>query len=182
VFGVTVWPGDGVSVVAATGGRGGSAQFFTPSKGTSPVWIGRVDGDATDVVATTERVYMVGHWDHGVPDKTDPCLRHVPVSCPNGTPHRKLIAYHARTGETDASFTAQANTEQGPYVALVGAHHLYVGGDFTEVGPVKELRPQGGFAAFDQIEAPGPAPPTTTTTAPPSTTTSTRAKATTTST
>ncbi|HEV3364654.1 MAG TPA: hypothetical protein VG795_11065, partial [Acidimicrobiia bacterium] len=172
VFGVTVWPGDGVSVVAATGGRGGTAQFFTPSRGKSPVWIGRVDGDATDVVATRERVYMVGHWDHGVPDKSDPCLRHVPVSCPNGTPHRKLIAYVARTGETDASFTAQANTETGPYVALVGAHHLYVGGDFTEVGPVRELRPQGGFAAFNQIEQPGPVPPTKTTTAPPSTTSS----------
>jgi hypothetical protein len=173
VFGVTVWPGDGVSVVAATGGRGGTAQFFTPSKGDSPVWIGRVDGDATDVVATTERVYMVGHWDHGVPDKADPCLRHVPVSCPNGTPHRKLISYHARTGETDASFTAQANTDTGPYVALVGAHHLYVGGDFTEVGPAGLLRPQGGFAVFDQVTEPGPAPPTTTTTtAPPSTTTS----------
>jgi hypothetical protein len=35
-------------------------------------------------------------------------------------------------------------------VALVGAHHLYVGGDFTEVGPLGALRPQGGFAAFDQ--------------------------------
>jgi hypothetical protein len=152
VFGLTIWPGDGASVVAATGGRGGSFQFFTPSRGVSPVWIGRTDGDATDVVATTERVYGVGHWDHGVPDKDDPCLKHAPVSCPAGTPHRKLIAYDARTGGTDADFTAQANTDTGPYVALIGAHHLYVGGDFTEVGPVRELRPQGGFAAFDQIE------------------------------
>jgi hypothetical protein len=179
VFGVTVWPGDGVSLVAATGGRGGTAQFFTPSKGRSPVWIGRVDGDATDVVATTKRVYMVGHWDHGVPDKTDPCLRHVPVSCPDGTPHRKLIAYDARTGETDASFTAQANTDTGPYVALVGAHHLFVGGDFTRVGPAGRLRPQGGFAAFDQIAEPGPMPSTTTTRAPASSTTSTTSKRTT---
>ena len=74
----------------------------------------------------------------------------MPVSCPLGTPHRKLIAFDARTGATDAGFTAQANTPQGPYVALVGAHHLYVGGDFTEVGPVGDLRPQGGFAVFDQ--------------------------------
>jgi hypothetical protein len=155
VFGLTVWPGDGASVVAATGGKGGSIQFFTPSRGTSPVWVGRTDGDATDVVATTERVYGVGHWDHGVPDRNDPCLKHVPVSCPLGTPHRKLIAFEARTGETDAGFTAQANTDTGPYVALIGAHHLYVGGDFTEVGPLGRLRPQGGFAAFDQIDAPG---------------------------
>ena len=155
------------------------------------MWVGRTDGDATDVAATTERVYGVGHWDHGVPDRDDPCLKHVPVSCPLGTPHRKLIAYDARTGDTDASFTAQANTETGPYVALVGAHHLFVGGDFTEVGPAGELRPQGGFAAFDQIEQPGPVPPTksppqevtttvttsrpTVTKTPKSTTTSTRA-------
>ena len=172
VFGVAIWPGDGVSVVAATGGRGGSFQFFTPAKGRSPVWVGRTDGDATDVVATTERVYGVGHWDHGVPDKGDPCLRHVPVSCPGGTPHRKLISYEARTGDTDASFTAQANTDTGPYAALVGAHHLFVGGDFTEVGPAGQLRPQGGFAAFDQIAGPGPVPPTTSSTSKPTTTTS----------
>jgi hypothetical protein len=152
VFGLTIWPGDGASLVASTGGKGGSIQFFTPSRGGGPVWVGRTDGDATDVVATTERVYGVGHWDHGVPDKDDPCLKHAPISCPLGTPHRKLIAFDARTGDTDASFTAQANTDQGPYVALIGAHHFYVGGDFTEVGPVDELRPQGGFAAFDQID------------------------------
>jgi hypothetical protein len=165
VFGLTIWPGDGTSLIAATGGKGGSIQFFTPNHGTAPLWVGRTDGDATDVVATTERVYGVGHWDHGVPDRHDPCLKHVPVSCPLGTPHRKLIAFSPRTGDTDASFTAQANTATGPYVALVGAHHLYVGGDFTQVGPAGQLRPQGGFAAFDHIEAPGPVPPTTTTAA-----------------
>jgi hypothetical protein len=149
-FGVTIWPGDGTSVIASTGGPGGSIQFFTPSKRSSPVWVGRTDGDATDVVATTDRVYGVGHWDHGVPDKNDPCLRQSSVTCPDGTPHRKLIAFDARTGATDAAFTAQANTPQGPYVALIGAHHLYVGGDFTEVGPLGALRSQGGFAAFDQ--------------------------------
>lgn len=134
-----------------------------------PLWIGKVDGDSTDVVAATERIYLVGHYDHGVADKDDPCLKHAPVSCPFGTPHRKLIAYDARSGDTDASFTAQANTRQGPYVALVGAHHLYVGGDFTLVGPYDELRSQGGFAQFDQIEtarpvSPAPRPPKTTTT------------------
>jgi len=180
VFGLAIWPGDGASVIAATGGKGGSFQFFTRSEGSAPVWVGRTDGDATDVVATTERVYGVGHWDHGVPDRNDPCLKHVPVSCPEGTPHRKLIAYDARTGETDAGFTAQANTDTGPFVALIGADHLYVGGDFTEVGPVGELRPQGGFAAFNRIERPGPTPPRPTTTAPPPTTSSSSKRTTTT--
>ena len=165
VFGLTVWPGDGASLIVATGGKGGSIQFFTPSHGPAPVWVGRTDGDATDVAATTDRVYGVGHWDHGVPNRDDPCLKHVPISCPEGTPHRKLIGYVARTGETDAGFTAQANTETGPFVALVGAHTLYVAGDFTEVGPVGELRPQPGFAAFDQIEESGPIASSPTTTA-----------------
>jgi len=176
VFGLTVWPGDGASLIVAAGGKGGSIQFFTPSRGPAPVWVGRTDGDAMDVAATTDRVYGVGHWDHGVPNRDDPCLKHVPISCPEGTPHRKLIAYHARTGETDASFTAQANTDTGPFVALVGAHTLYVGGDFTEVGPVGNLRPQGGFAAFEQIEQPGPVPPPK---APPPSTTATTSKPTT---
>jgi hypothetical protein len=71
-------------------------------------------------------------------------------------PHRKLIAYEARTGNIDGGFTAQANTRRGPFVGLIGAHHLYVGGDFTQVGPTRELRPQGGFAQFGRIEAPRP--------------------------
>jgi hypothetical protein len=40
----------------------------------------------------------------------------------------------------------------------------------TEVGPVGQLRPQGGFAAFDQVTDPGPVPPTTRATVPTTTT------------
>jgi hypothetical protein len=164
VYGIDVWAGDGTSVIIATGGTGGTAQFFDTGGDVNPKWVGRVDGDATDVVSTTERVYLVGHYDHEVPNKDDPCLKHVPVTCHAGTPHRKLVAFQATTGHSDPSFTAQANTRQGPYVALVGRNHLYVGGDFTEVGPVGNLRPQPGFAQFDRIREPGPAPPVVTTT------------------
>jgi hypothetical protein len=149
VFGLTIWPGDGKTVILATGGSGGTAQAFTPGGSTKPLWTGRVDGDATDVAATTERVYLVGHYDHEVPNKNDPCLKRVPVDCPNGTPHRKLAAFDAHTGHVDPSFNAQANTPQGPYVALIGAHHLYVGGDFTQVGLPNALKPQPGFAEFN---------------------------------
>jgi hypothetical protein len=149
VFGLTIWPGDGKTVIVATGGFGGTAQAFTPGGSTKPLWTGRVDGDATDVAATTERVYLVGHYDHEVPNKDDPCLKHAPVSCPNGTPHRKLAAFDAHTGHLDTGFNAQANTPQGPYVALVGAHHLYVGGDFTQVGLPNAMTDQPGFAQFN---------------------------------
>jgi hypothetical protein len=175
VFGVTVWPGDGQTVFTATGGPGGSVQAFhlnqDPTKNT-PLWTGRVDGDATDVVATTERVYLVGHYDHEVPNPNDPCLKLSPqpggqmgVNCPNGTPHRHLAAFYARgdldangqpTGlaQTDPTFTAQANTPEGPTVALVGAHFLYVGGNFQEVSDMPApagLRPQPGFAEYPAI-------------------------------
>jgi hypothetical protein len=156
VFGLDVWAGDGRSVIVATGGTGGTAQFFTTGGDVKPKWIGRVDGDGTDVVSTPSRVYLVGHYDHEVPNKDDPCLKHVPVTCSDGTPHRKLAAFDPVTGHADPSFTAQGNTPQGPYVALVGRDQLFVGGDFTEIGPVGALRPQPGFAAFDRITGPGP--------------------------
>ncbi|HVW34523.1 MAG TPA: hypothetical protein VHL53_18460, partial [Acidimicrobiia bacterium] len=154
VFGVDVWPGDGRSVVVATGGAGGTAQFFDPAGGTKPKWVARVDGDGTDVAATTARIYLVGHYDHEVPNKADPCLHHVPVTCADGTPHRKVAAFDPETGAVDPTFTAQANTPQGPYVVLVGWEHLYLGGDFTAVGPLGNLRPQPGFAAFGRVDGP----------------------------
>jgi hypothetical protein len=152
VYGLTIWPGDGKTVFAATGGAGGTVQSFLPGgKSTKPQWTGFVDGDATDVVATTERVYLAGHYDHQVPNKDDPCLKAVPAFCPSGTPHRKLAVFEARTGNVDPSFTGQANTPQGPYVAYIGAHHLYVGGDFTEMGPLtgSRLPPHPGFVQLN---------------------------------
>ena len=45
---------------------------------------------------------------------------------------------------TTSSFTAQLNTPQGPYAALIGARSLYVVGDFTEANGM----PQPGFVQF----------------------------------
>ncbi len=114
VFGVAIWPGDGASLVAATGGTGRSAQFFTPSRGTR-----RRCGWArsTATPSTSSPPPSGSTWSAttttACPTRTIPA-RAVPVSCPNGTPHRKLIAFEARTGDTDAGFTAQANTARGP--------------------------------------------------------------------
>jgi hypothetical protein len=158
VFGLTVWPGDGTTVFTAAGGAGGRLEAFQPGGKTTPLWTGQVDGDAMAVAATTTRVYLVGHYDHQVPDKNDPCLKlspqppdgHMGVSCPNGTPHRHLAAFEAQTGNVDPSFTAQANTNEGPEVAYAGVRYLYVGGNFREVSdtPQANYRNQPGLAVY----------------------------------
>jgi len=145
VFGVSMWPGDGRTFFVATGGTGGQVQAFRlGGKSTKPLWIHKTDGDATDVVATTERVYLVGHYGYVLGNDTV-CGQ---TSCTGGKAgdmaNRHISVFDARTGAQDVSFTAQLNTPQGPYVALVGAHDLYVGGDFTEVNG----KPQPGFVEF----------------------------------
>jgi hypothetical protein len=132
--------------------------FLPNGKKTTPIWSGRVDGDGMAVAATTTRVYLVGHYDHEVPDPNDPCLKlapqppdgHMGVSCPNGTPHRHLAAFDAQNGNVDPSFTAQANTNEGPEVAYAGVHYLYVGGNFREVSdtPGANYRAQPGLAIY----------------------------------
>jgi hypothetical protein len=159
VFSLTTWPGDnGHTVFAAAGGAGGVVESFVPGgANTNPLWTGHVDGDATGVVATTQRVYLVGHYDHEVPNPNDPCLQFQPqpngttgISCPNGTPHRHLAAFYPNNGNVDPSFTAQADTNKGPNTAALGAHHLYVGGDFNRVSdtPGANYRSQPGFAMY----------------------------------
>jgi hypothetical protein len=161
VFALAVWPGDHQRIFAAAGGAGGVVEAYLPGGiKTTPLWTGHVDGDATGVAATATRVYLVGHYDHEVPNANDPCLTPSPqpngqmgVSCPNGTPHRHLAAFDASTGNLDPAFTAQANTNEGPDVAVVGASHLYVGGDFTKVAsaPGASYRSQPGLAVYDAI-------------------------------
>ena len=113
------------------------------------------------VAATATRVYLVGHYDHEVPDAGDPCLKlspqppdgHMGVSCPNGTAHRHLAAFDAANGALDPSFTAQANTNEGPQVAYAGVHYLYVGGNFEDVSdtPGANYRSQPGLAIYPAV-------------------------------
>jgi hypothetical protein len=170
-FGLTVWPGDGNTVFAAAGGAGGRVIAWTPGGQTKSLWVGNVDGDAVSVAATPNKVYLVGHYDHEVPDPNDPCLKIDPttggVSCPNGTPHRHLAAFDPlgqkdskgkNNGRaiTDPTFTAQADTSEGPNVVFIGAHQMYVGGNFTDVastpvatGGMRVRQP--GFAMYPSL-------------------------------
>ena len=117
------------------------------SKDYEPLWVHKTDGDAEDVVATTERVILVGHYDYVLGDNTV-CGS---SSCTGGrdgdVPNRHISVFEPKGGAHDISFTGQLNTPQGPYVALVGANSLYVAGDFTEVNG----KPQPGFVQFPAI-------------------------------
>ncbi|MCA1845285.1 MAG: PQQ-like beta-propeller repeat protein [Actinobacteria bacterium] len=173
VFGVAMWPGDSRTFFVSTGGSGGTLQAFhiedsaapsdsgsssggrhrthsgnsSSSKGAPALWEHRVDGDATDVVATTQRVYLVGHYDWVLGNNT---ICHG-SSCTGGAagdvPNRHISAFEPNGGAHDTGFTGQLNTPQGPYGALIGANSLYVVGDFTEVNQA----PQPGFVQFPAV-------------------------------
>ena len=168
VFSVTVWPGDGKTIFASAGGAGGRVYSWLPGGQAVPLWRGNVDGDATGVAATPTRVYLVGHYDHEVPDPNDPCLRtfvNGGITCPGGTPHRHLAAFDphgqpvaGKTGTaiTDPNFTAQADTAEGPDVVFIGANQMYVGGNFSYIYPCPAANgcprtPQPGFAMYPSL-------------------------------
>jgi hypothetical protein len=114
------------------------------SDGGEPLWIHKTDGDAEDVVATTERVILVGHYDYVLGENTV-CGS---SSCEGGkdgdVSNRHISVFEPIGGAHDLSFTAQLNTPQGPYAAAIGANSLYVVGDFTEANGA----PQPGFVQF----------------------------------
>ncbi|HEU5447819.1 MAG TPA: hypothetical protein VFW57_02305 [Acidimicrobiia bacterium] len=126
--------------------RSGDSDDFE-SEATEPLWVHKTDGDAEDVVATTERVYLVGHYDYVLGDNTV-CGS---SSCEGGRDgdvvNRHISVFEPIGGAHDVSFTAQLNTPQGPYAAHIGARHLYVVGDFTECNGA----PQPGFVAFPTV-------------------------------
>jgi hypothetical protein len=130
VFGLAVSP-DGNRAYTAAGGSGGWVQAFSPGGGESPLWTGRVDGDVLGITATDKRIYVGGHFDAEVPNLNDDCLKHIPTHCvKTGSHHRHLVAFNLN-GKADDSWTAQADTPEGPTYLLAGPKALYVGGDFT---------------------------------------------------
>jgi hypothetical protein len=185
VFDLTVWPGDGTTVFAATGGPGGRIYAFRPSQPTRPLWAASVDGDALGVAASNSTVFLIGHYDFIIPKKST-CYQY----CPNGTERRHLAAFDAATGLVDP-WNPKADTPTGPYSVAVGGDHVFVGGVFNRING----SPQPGFARFALPPSMPPATSssattattaksstTTTTTAPKATTTTTRAPVTTTTT
>jgi hypothetical protein len=114
--------------------------------------IAHVDGDALGVAITDNRVYLGGHFDANQDDPDDPCLHKTPSQCfppfsgdnPNidsddtSGPHKHLVAYYIndpnhKDGETDDTWTAWANTPEGPTTLLAGPNALYLGGNFTNL-------------------------------------------------
>jgi len=117
------------------------------SDGGDPVWVHKTDGDAEDVVATTERVILVGHYDYVLGDNTVCGSRACEGGKDGDVVNRHISVFEPAGGAHDLTFTAQLNTPQGPYAALIGARNLYVVGDFTETNGT----PQPGFVMFPPI-------------------------------
>ena len=170
VFGVAMWPGDNRTFFVSTGGSGGTVQAFriddagavlgdsasdhhhrhssgSSDRGTPPLWIHRTDGDSTDVVTTTERVILVGHYDYVLGNNTFCHGSTCQGGRPGDVPNRHISVFEPSGGAQDLGFTGQLNTPQGPYAALVGANSLYVVGDFTECNGI----PQPGFVQFPAL-------------------------------
>lgn len=143
-FGLDIWPGDDRTIFVAAGGRGGVVEAFKPDGDSEPLWVHNVDGDAMDVASTTSRLYLVGHYDYVLGDNTTCGSSNCTGGKDGDVPNRHISAFDPVTGAHDLSFTAQFNTPQGPATALIGAGHLYVGGDFTKVN----FAPHPGFVQF----------------------------------
>ena len=153
---------DGELVLTAQGGGGGALVAHRPGQ-EERVFLKHVDGDALTLAATDRRIYMGGHFDVVVDDPDEECLRHIPVKCFPGAPYearsavlnRHLAAFHPN-GDVDRTWTAQADTAEGPTVMLTGPDGLYVGGNFFHtldkhftIGGVKTWHP--GFALFPPV-------------------------------
>ena len=143
-FGLDIWPGDDRTIFVAAGGWGGVVEAFKPDGDTEPLWVHKVDGDAMDVASTKFRLYLVGHYDYVLGDNTTCGSTNCTGGKEGDVPNRHISAFDPVTGAHDLSFTAQFNTPQGPATALIGAGHLYVGGDFTKVN----FAPHPGFVQF----------------------------------
>jgi hypothetical protein len=175
VFGIALSP-DGRTIYTAMGGQGGALGAFRPGQD-EPIFdfsppnpqgnvnghraldwrLAHVDGDALGVAATDTRIYLGGHFDVAQPDPDAPCLHQVPSMCkgaPGATPHRHLVAFDLN-GNEDPTWTAQADTPEGPTTMLAGPDALYLGGNMKNTLS-KYLDPKTatfhpGFALFPAI-------------------------------
>ncbi|HVW35129.1 MAG TPA: hypothetical protein VHL53_21530, partial [Acidimicrobiia bacterium] len=143
-FGLDIWPGDNRTFFVAAGGWGGAVEAFRPGTSGKPLWTPKTDGDAMDVAATTDRLYLVGHYDYVLGKNTVCGSGNCTGGAQGDVANHHISAFDPVTGAHDLSFTAQFNTPQGPYVAAIGAQSLYVGGDFTKVND----EPHPGFVQF----------------------------------
>jgi hypothetical protein len=136
IYGLTLGQ-DGHTFYAAAGGAGGRLYAFRPHGPPEGSWQVKTDGDNMAVVETATAVYLIGHYDYIVDQKSD-CYRY----CPEGIFRRHLAAFD-RNGQLQ-DWNPEANTSTGPYSAAVDEGHLYVVGEFTKINGVRRV----GFAAF----------------------------------
>lgn len=124
VFSVAVSP-DGQRIYAGGAGTGGRVAAYKVSS-SSKVWEQTLDGDANALAATGNAVYAGGHF-HSA----------------DGQRRERLAAFEPATGALDP-WNPGADSITGVYAVYAGAGHLWVGGDFEEIGG----RTQARFAGF----------------------------------
>ena len=128
---------NGGILYAVSGGPGGRVYAYNPDK-ERPLWRAKFDGDAVGVAASARAVYVAGHYDFVVSNKSS-CYQY----CPKGPSRRHLSAFKASDGSL-LPWNPTADTSTGPYPVTVGARALYVGGEFNKINGTA----QPGFAIF----------------------------------
>ena len=116
-------------VYGAGGGSGGKLPAFSVASG-STLWTKNTDGDVQAVALLGDRVYAGGHFFSMA-----------------GQSRQHLAAVDAVSGALDPNWKATANSKWGVWATLAYADKLYIGGDFTEVSGVAQLR----FAQFSEV-------------------------------
>ncbi|HVW33040.1 MAG TPA: hypothetical protein VHL53_10915 [Acidimicrobiia bacterium] len=132
---------------AVGGGPGGRAWAYSPDKA-KPLWTVKFDGDAVGVATSGSVVYVAGHYDYVV-SKDSSCYQY----CPGGPTRHHLTAVNAATG-TLVNWNPAFDTSTGPETAWVGAHAVFVGGEFNKV----DGKAQPGLAIFPTAANPPVAP------------------------
>ena len=142
-YGIALHPDDDDSFYATGDGFGGVAISFTYGKSPRGNWQVATDGGGHAVVATRDVVYIGGHWDCAGTPKCDI------GNDADESFRRHLAALDPATGAVLAGWKPEANTRTGPYMAYLGADHLYVGGEFSRINE----RPQPGIVRFPRQPA-----------------------------
>lgn len=126
---------DGTRLVVAATGGGGACTALDASTG-ALLWTHHANGDMQSVRIIGSTAYCGGHYSGS--------------GSFDGFDRNKLAAVDLATGSVLA-FAPKVNSALGLWSMGADATHLYVGGDFTKIGPVV----QGHFAQFSDNGAQG---------------------------
>lgn len=127
----------GSTLALGTTGSGGACALVNASSG-ALLWSKHSNGDVTGVGFTAGNVYCGGHFSGG--------------GSFDGVTRKKLAAVEAATGVV-TPWAPQVNSAIGVRTLDISPDALFIGGDFTVVGPINQSH-FGQFRAADAITPP----------------------------